>query len=257
MKAGFFLSRLALFYLIPTRQGHHYLAGKTVEDLKVPPGWSENFMWRPRSMADPRFNPVADLRAKDDCRVFSLPEDHVLVPHLGGGFGAGLRVWPHTVLAARMVARPVRLVLTRPSILLRRTALCGLRKVAASEMHMTEGKESVDSQPCRISCFSAVQSLEVVMLRASALDQPVPVFAGELGGIGARLQVRRAIGIPLHRDGRHGDDWEFGKPLLLGVELRTSLKPLMSWALWILGHTHRLTFVTMRPFFTPCAVNRR
>jgi CO/xanthine dehydrogenase Mo-binding subunit len=53
--------------------------------------------------------------------VFGVPEDHVrvLVPYLGGGFGAGLRVWPHTVftaLAARIVARPVKLVLTRPQM---------------------------------------------------------------------------------------------------------------------------------------------
>ncbi len=53
--------------------------------------------------------------------VFSVPEEtvRVLVPYLGGGFGAGLRIWPHTVLtvlAARMVNRPVKLVLTRPEM---------------------------------------------------------------------------------------------------------------------------------------------
>src|SRR5262249_21363010 len=53
--------------------------------------------------------------------IFSLPEDHVRVvmPYLGGGFGAGLGVWPHSVLtalAARMVGRPVKLVLTRPQM---------------------------------------------------------------------------------------------------------------------------------------------
>src|SRR3954467_2614701 len=43
----------------------------------------------------------------------------VLVPYLGGGFGAGLRAWPHvilTALAARVVGRPVKLVLTRPQM---------------------------------------------------------------------------------------------------------------------------------------------
>jgi CO/xanthine dehydrogenase Mo-binding subunit len=50
--------------------------------------------------------------------VFSVPEENVrvLIPYLGGGFGAGLRIWPHTVLtvlAARTVNRPVKLVLTR------------------------------------------------------------------------------------------------------------------------------------------------
>jgi CO/xanthine dehydrogenase Mo-binding subunit len=53
--------------------------------------------------------------------VFDLPETgvRVLVPYLGGGFGAGLRVWPHvilTALAARVVGRPVKLVLTRPQM---------------------------------------------------------------------------------------------------------------------------------------------
>jgi CO/xanthine dehydrogenase Mo-binding subunit len=52
---------------------------------------------------------------------FSVPQENVrvLVPYLGGGFGAGLRTWPHTlatVLAARMVNRPVKLVLTRPEM---------------------------------------------------------------------------------------------------------------------------------------------
>jgi xanthine dehydrogenase YagR molybdenum-binding subunit len=53
--------------------------------------------------------------------VFAVPEDHVrvLVPYLGGGFGAGLRTSPHTILAAlaaRIVGRPVKLVLTRPQM---------------------------------------------------------------------------------------------------------------------------------------------
>ncbi|MEU5979139.1 molybdopterin cofactor-binding domain-containing protein [Streptomyces sp. NPDC047315] len=41
-------------------------------------------------------------------------------PFVGGGFGAGLRVWPHVVLAvlaAREVRRPVKLVLTRPEMI--------------------------------------------------------------------------------------------------------------------------------------------
>jgi CO/xanthine dehydrogenase Mo-binding subunit len=40
----------------------------------------------------------------------------VLVPFVGGAFGAGLRVWPHTTLAAlaaRVTRRPVKIVLTR------------------------------------------------------------------------------------------------------------------------------------------------
>jgi xanthine dehydrogenase YagR molybdenum-binding subunit len=53
--------------------------------------------------------------------VFGIPESsvRVLVPYVGGGFGSGLRVWPHvilTVMAARVLNRPVKLVLTRPQM---------------------------------------------------------------------------------------------------------------------------------------------
>jgi xanthine dehydrogenase YagR molybdenum-binding subunit len=53
--------------------------------------------------------------------IFGVPADHVrvLAPFVGGGFGNGLRTWPHvilTVLAARLVDRPVKLVLTRPQM---------------------------------------------------------------------------------------------------------------------------------------------
>ncbi|MGI5293080.1 xanthine dehydrogenase family protein molybdopterin-binding subunit [Nonomuraea polychroma] len=53
--------------------------------------------------------------------IFKVPESgiRVLAPYVGGGFGAGLRMWPHvilTVLAAREVGRPVKLVLTRPEM---------------------------------------------------------------------------------------------------------------------------------------------
>ncbi|MGI5255360.1 xanthine dehydrogenase family protein molybdopterin-binding subunit [Actinacidiphila glaucinigra] len=53
--------------------------------------------------------------------VFGIPESsvRVLVPYVGGGFGAGLRAWPHVILtamAARTTKRPVKLVLTRPQM---------------------------------------------------------------------------------------------------------------------------------------------
>ncbi|MEU8110305.1 xanthine dehydrogenase family protein molybdopterin-binding subunit [Nonomuraea muscovyensis] len=53
--------------------------------------------------------------------IFKIPESgiRVLAPYVGGGFGAGLRMWPHvilTVLAAREVGRAVKLVLTRPEM---------------------------------------------------------------------------------------------------------------------------------------------
>ncbi|AZP15001.1 xanthine dehydrogenase family protein molybdopterin-binding subunit [Streptomyces aquilus] len=50
--------------------------------------------------------------------VFDLPAESVRIinPFVGGGFGSGLRCWPHTVvaaLAARETKRPVKLVLSR------------------------------------------------------------------------------------------------------------------------------------------------
>jgi CO/xanthine dehydrogenase Mo-binding subunit len=50
--------------------------------------------------------------------ALGLPETavRVLAPFVGGAFGAGLRTWPHVVLAAltaRMAGRPVKLVLSR------------------------------------------------------------------------------------------------------------------------------------------------
>ncbi|MEU1192744.1 xanthine dehydrogenase family protein molybdopterin-binding subunit [Streptomyces sp. NPDC005859] len=50
--------------------------------------------------------------------VFDLPAESVRVinPFVGGGFGSGLRCWPHTTvaaLAARETKRPVKLVLSR------------------------------------------------------------------------------------------------------------------------------------------------
>jgi xanthine dehydrogenase YagR molybdenum-binding subunit len=52
---------------------------------------------------------------------FGLAEEkvRVLSPFVGGGFGAGLRSWPHSILAAlaaRIVSRPVQLSLTRPEM---------------------------------------------------------------------------------------------------------------------------------------------
>lgn len=50
--------------------------------------------------------------------AFGLPSEHVRViaPHTGGGFGAKAFIWPHEILAAmaaKVVGRPVKLVLTR------------------------------------------------------------------------------------------------------------------------------------------------
>lgn len=54
-------------------------------------------------------------------RLFAIPADniHVVSEYVGGGFGSGLRVWPHalaTIMAAKLVKRPVKLMLTRPQM---------------------------------------------------------------------------------------------------------------------------------------------
>jgi xanthine dehydrogenase YagR molybdenum-binding subunit len=53
--------------------------------------------------------------------AFKLKEENVKViaEFVGGGFGSGLRTWPHaigTVLAAKAVKKPVKLVLSRPQM---------------------------------------------------------------------------------------------------------------------------------------------
>jgi xanthine dehydrogenase YagR molybdenum-binding subunit len=56
--------------------------------------------------------------AEEIASVFGLPAENVRVisPFVGGAFGSGLRTWPHVTLAAlgaRVVGRPVKLMLTR------------------------------------------------------------------------------------------------------------------------------------------------
>ncbi|TJZ51477.1 xanthine dehydrogenase family protein molybdopterin-binding subunit [Sphingobacterium olei] len=53
--------------------------------------------------------------------LFNLEKENleVVSEFVGGGFGSGLRVWPHvlaTVMAAKQVSRPVKLMLTRPQM---------------------------------------------------------------------------------------------------------------------------------------------
>lgn len=54
-------------------------------------------------------------------RLFNIPEKNIEVisEFVGGGFGSGLRVWPHalaTIMGALQVNRPVKLMLTRPQM---------------------------------------------------------------------------------------------------------------------------------------------
>jgi xanthine dehydrogenase YagR molybdenum-binding subunit len=54
-------------------------------------------------------------------RLFSIPVENIQVTSefVGGGFGSGLRVWPHTlaaIMGAKQVKRPLKLMLTRPQM---------------------------------------------------------------------------------------------------------------------------------------------
>ncbi len=54
-------------------------------------------------------------------KLFEIPESNIEVfsEFVGGGFGSGLRVWPHALasaMAAKQVSRPVKLMLTRPQM---------------------------------------------------------------------------------------------------------------------------------------------
>jgi xanthine dehydrogenase YagR molybdenum-binding subunit len=76
--------------------------------------------------------------------AFKLKEQNVQVhaDFVGGGFGSGLRTWPHTiatVMAAKKVNRPVKLVLTRPQMF----NMVGYRPYAVQKIGMgttTDGK---------------------------------------------------------------------------------------------------------------------
>ena len=59
------------------------------------------------------------LARQDHMRLWGLPEDgvRVLSPFVGGAFGCASRLWPQevaAVLGARLVGRPVKVLLTRP-----------------------------------------------------------------------------------------------------------------------------------------------
>ena len=54
-------------------------------------------------------------------KLYNIPVDNIYVmsEFVGGGFGSGLRVWPHAlaaVIGAKMVQRPLKLMLTRPQM---------------------------------------------------------------------------------------------------------------------------------------------
>ena len=60
----------------------------------------------------------------------------------------------------------------------------------------------------------------------AARDLPVLILSRELLGIGTGIRVRRAIGIPLQRDGRHRDGREPGQAVLEDISLAQIMRIL-------------------------------
>ncbi|MBX2953142.1 MAG: xanthine dehydrogenase family protein molybdopterin-binding subunit [Leadbetterella sp.] len=75
-------------------------------------------------------------------RVFEIPAENIEVfsEFVGGGFGSGLRVWSNTLaaaMAAKMVKRPVKLMLTRPQMFM----LTGYRPASWQKVKLGADRE--------------------------------------------------------------------------------------------------------------------
>ncbi len=75
-------------------------------------------------------------------KLFNIPvaNIHVTSEFVGGGFGSGLRVWPHglaAVMGAKQVNRPLKLVLTRPQMFM----MVGYRPASWQKIKLTADKE--------------------------------------------------------------------------------------------------------------------
>jgi xanthine dehydrogenase YagR molybdenum-binding subunit len=108
---------------------------------------------------------------------FGLAEEdvRVLSPFVGGGFGAGLRSWPHSILAAlaaRTVNRPVQLSLTRPEMFTgigRRPSTVQHLKVAATR----DGKlVAIDHEATSTASMSSDSPYPITSDTASAYACP-------------------------------------------------------------------------------------
>ena len=91
---------------------------------------------------------------------------HVISPFVGGGFGSKATTWPHvlvTVLAARALVRPVKLVLTRAQMF----AAVGYRAATRVSYRAAQAQGMVDA-------------MEV---RASTQTGPVEVFPEQVGSV--------------------------------------------------------------------------
>jgi xanthine dehydrogenase YagR molybdenum-binding subunit len=77
-------------------------------------------------------------------QAFKIPRENVQVnaQYIGGAFGAGIRVWPHTiaaVLAAKKLGRPVKLVLGRDQMF----TSVGYRPYTVQKISVTAGEDGL------------------------------------------------------------------------------------------------------------------
>jgi xanthine dehydrogenase YagR molybdenum-binding subunit len=75
-------------------------------------------------------------------KALKLEKEQVVVnsEFIGGGFGSGLRVWPHTfaaIIAAKMLKRPVRVSVTRPQMF----TMTGYRPATAQKVSIGATKD--------------------------------------------------------------------------------------------------------------------
>jgi xanthine dehydrogenase YagR molybdenum-binding subunit len=115
----------------------------------------------------------------------------VLVPFVGGAFGAGLRVWPHTILAAlaaRVTKRPVKLVLTRAQMF----TSVGLRPNTVQQVALAADRDG------RLTAIDHVSTSSIAM--ADELINPIThgtPNAYACPNVSTRAtQIRQSIPIP-------------------------------------------------------------
>jgi xanthine dehydrogenase YagR molybdenum-binding subunit len=128
---------------------------------------------------------------KTIAKTFGLaPENvHVICPYVGGGFGCKGSVWSHvalTVMAARLVGRPVKLVLERPQMFgpvgARPRTEQHLSVAATADGDFTEIRHDVFSHTSRIEDFAEPAALQTRLLYAcpnvSTTHRVVPLNVG-------------------------------------------------------------------------------
>ena len=151
-----------------------------------------------------------------------LPEENirVLAPFVGGAFGSKGFLWQHVVLAAiaaRTLARPVKLVVTRaqmftsvghrPAVLQQLTLAANSAGKLTTVEHHTLSETSVVSQftePCGLTSRNLYSSPHVTITHHVArLNKPTPCFMrapGEASGVFALESAIDELALALHLD---------------------------------------------------------